>query len=166
MHWRRECARSSGRMGRGDVLFALAAVFCTAYLSTAGMALAGDRPAKGARHHYPCSGPNSVHAPCYFSTPSGNIRCEWTPVSRSVACELLATGRAYLLRPAGKAKAVKLMLSRRGETLPPRTFGTTSPFSIVFPQKLSCTDTNTTMTCNQDEGFGFFKLGPKVARSA
>jgi hypothetical protein len=76
-----------------------------------------------------------------------------------VACELLATGRAYLLRPEGKAKAIKLQLSRRGETLPnPR-------FQLAFPQKLSCEDTNTTMTCNQDEGFGFFKLGPKVARS-
>jgi hypothetical protein len=155
----------SRRTGRAEALSAVVAVFCAAWLATPGLASAGDRPAWNARHQYPCSRPNSAHLPCYFSTPSGNIRCKWTPVSQSVECELLATGRAYLLRPEGKAKAVKLRLSRRGETLPPRAFGTTSPFMIVFPQKLSCGDTNTTMTCNQDEGFGFFKLGPKLARS-
>ena len=43
-------------------------------------------------------------------------------------------------------------LARRGETLPTNQM-------VVFPQKkLSCRDTKATMTCNQDEGFGEFKL--------
>ena len=42
-------------------------------------------------------------------------------------------------------------MARRGETLP-------TSQTVVFPEKLSCRDTKTTMTCNQDEGFGEFKL--------
>jgi hypothetical protein len=106
-----------------------------------------------ARHA--CSGPNSAHVPCHFSTPSGNIRCLWTPTPNNVACELLASGRAYRLRPTGSAKAIKLRLRRRGQTLPRNQ-------QIVFPRSLSCHDTNTTMTCNQDFGFGRFKLAPRA----
>jgi|HubBroStandDraft_2_1064218.scaffolds.fasta_scaffold02107_7 hypothetical protein len=109
--------------------------------------------------HYACSTPNSPHVPCRFSTPSGNIRCLWTPKPNSIVCELLATGRAYRLRPTGKAKAVTVRLARRGETLPRSQ-------QIVFPERLSCQDTRTTMTCNQDEGFGEFKLAPKGSHSA
>ena len=113
-------------------LLAVVAVSSTACLSIA--APWAELSATVARHHYPCSGPKSAHVPCYFSTPSGNIHCKWTPASKSVTCELLATRRAYLLRPEGKAKAVRIELTRRGETLP------TSHFQLVFPQKLSCED--------------------------
>ena len=82
----------------------------------------------------------------------------WRPSPESVTCELLASRRAYRLRPTGHAKAVEVRLTARGETLPTRNF------QLVFPLKLSCQDTRTTMTCNQDEGFGFFVLGPGVAR--
>lgn len=107
-----------------------------------------------ARVHDACSSPNSAHLTCHFSTPSGNIRCRWTPSPNSIVCELLATGRAYRLHPTGKAKRVAVHLALRGETLP-------SSQEIVFPESLSCRDTSTTMTCNQDEGFGEFKLAPK-----
>jgi hypothetical protein len=109
--------------------------------------------------HYACSSPNSSKAPCHFSTPSGNIRCLWTPTPNSVACELLASRRAYRLRPTGKAKAIKLRLVRRGETLP-------TSQQIVFPQSLSCHDTRTTMTCNQDFGLGAFKLAPRGSHAS
>ncbi len=148
--------RASGAVLLG--LIGAAAALCAASLVGAEPTWAGS-PAASAHRHYPCSGSNAAHVPCYFSTPSGDVRCRWTPASQSVECELLATRRAYLLRPTGRAKTVKVKLSRRGETLP------TSHFQLVFPQKLSCEDTNTTMTCNQDEGFGFFKLGPHLARS-
>jgi hypothetical protein len=109
--------------------------------------------------HYACSGPHSATVPCHFSTPSGNIRCLWTPSPNNVACELLATRRAYRLRPTGKAKAIKLRLRRRGQTLPTNQ-------QVVFPESLSCHDTNTTMTCNQDYGLGEFKLAPRGSRAA
>jgi hypothetical protein len=117
------------------------------------------RPAAAARVHSAsvhdaCSAPNSAHLPCHFSTPSGNIRCLWTPSPNSIVCELLATGRAYRLHPTGRAMRVTVHLVRRGETLPRSQ-------EIVFPESLSCRDTRTTMTCNQDEGFGEFKLAPK-----
>jgi len=147
------------RRRRAPALLAVLAASCAACTSTAAPAWSVGSRARGAHRHYPCSKPNSAHVPCYFSTPSANIRCEWTPASDSVACELLATRRAYRLGRQGRARAVKLRLSRRGETLP------SSHFQLVFPQKLSCEDTSTTMTCNQDEGFGFFKLGPGLARS-
>jgi hypothetical protein len=115
--------------------------------STAGAA----SPTAKATSHFACSGPNSATSVCRFSTPSGNIRCVWTPSPENVACELLATGRAYRLRPTGRAKAVHLKLARRGETLP-------TDQQIVFPQSLSCRDTRTTMTCNQDYGLGDFTL--------
>jgi hypothetical protein len=110
--------------------------------------------------HIPCSKPTSAKLPCRFSTPSGNVRCEWTPSSQSVECELLATRLAYRLHPTGKARRVRIGLTRRGETLP------AGPYSLVFPQKLSCRATRVAMTCNQDEGFGFFELRPRGSRSA
>jgi hypothetical protein len=109
---------------------------------------------RGAGVHDACSTPDSAHVPCHFSTPSGNIRCLWTPSPNSIVCELLATGRAYRLRPTGRAKRVTVHLARRGETLPRSQ-------EIVFPESLSCRATRMTMTCNQDEGFGTFKLAPK-----
>jgi hypothetical protein len=109
--------------------------------------------------HDACSGPNSPHIPCRFSTPSGNIRCLWTPKPNNVACELLSTGRAYRLRPTGKAQVIKLKLHSRGETLP-------TSQDIVFPESLSCRDTNKTMTCSQDFGLGMFVLAPKGSHSS
>jgi hypothetical protein len=76
-----------------------------------------------------------------------------------VTCELLATKRAYRLRPTGRAKSVRVKLTRRGETLPTNQI-------VVFPEQLSCRDTKTTMTCNQDEGFGEFRLALHASRSA
>jgi hypothetical protein len=110
--------------------------------------------------HIPCSKPTSAKLPCRFSTPSGNVRCEWTPASQSVECELLANRLAYRLHPTGKARRVRIRLTRRGETLP------AGPYVLVFPQKLSCHATRLAMTCNQDEGFGFFELRPRGSRSA
>ena len=70
-----------------------------------------------------------------------------------------ATGRAYRLRPTGRAKRIKLSLKRRGETLPTNQ-------QVVFPESLSCQDTRTTMTCNQDYGLGEFKLTPSGSHAA
>ena len=120
---------------------------------------ASAQGARDAHVHYACSGPRSASVPCHFSTPSGNIRCLWTPHPNNVACERLANGRAYRLRPTGKAKKVKLRLRRRGQTLPTNQ-------QVVFPDSLSCHDTNTTMTCNQDYGLGEFKLAPGGSHSA
>jgi hypothetical protein len=72
----------------------------------------------------------------------------------------MATRLAYRLHPTGKARRVRIRLTRRGETLP------AGPYALVFPQKLSCQATRVTMTCNQDEGFGFFELRPRGSRSA
>ena len=72
---------------------------------------------------------------------------------------LVASGRAYRLAPSGKAKSLHLTLHQRGETLP-------TSQQIVFPESLSCHDTATTMTCNQDFGLGFFKLASKGSKSA
>jgi hypothetical protein len=102
--------------------------------------------------HFACNGPATV--PCHFATPSGNIRCLWTPKPNNVACERVAVRRGYRLRPSGHAHAIHLNLKRRGETLPTNQ-------QVVFPDSLSCRDTRTTMTCNQDFGFGEFKLAPK-----
>lgn len=112
---------------------------------------AADAPA--AASHAICSGANSAKVPCRFSTPSGNIRCVWTPKPNNVACVLLATGRAYRLRPSGKAKAISLTLASPGKTLPLSQ-------QLVFPDSLSCRDTKRTMVCNQDFGSGAFTLAP------
>jgi hypothetical protein len=128
-------------------------------LGLAACAVAGFAGAPPAGAHaraavrFACSGPGSAHVPCHFSTPSGNIRCVWTPSPESVACELLATRRAYRLRPTGSARPVTLRLARRGETLPLSQ-------QLAFPHSLSCHDTRTTMTCNQDFGTGAFTLAP------
>jgi hypothetical protein len=147
---------------RSVVRLATAAAVCLvclwAAVNLASNSAAASR-ARGAAVHYACSGPKSSKVPCHFSTPSGNIRCLWTPSPNNVACELLASGRAYRLRPTGRAKAIKLKLARRGQTLPRSQ-------QIVFPQSLSCHDTNTTMTCNQDFGTGAFKLAPKGSHSS
>jgi hypothetical protein len=89
--------------------------------------------------------------PCRFSNPGDTVRCLWTPSPNTVTCELLATRRAYRLRPTGHARSVRVSLTPRGETLP-------TSQTVVFPEKLSCRDTKVTMTCNQDEGFGEFRL--------
>jgi hypothetical protein len=107
--------------------------------------------------HFACNeGPKR---PCYFSNPKDSVRCVWTPTPNTVTCELLATKRAYRLRPTGRARAVNVKLTRRGETLPTNQI-------VVFPEKLSCQDTKTTMTCNQDEGSGEFKLALHASHSA
>ncbi len=138
-------------------MLSVAAIACIGSLS----AVVGSAAASGraAHVHYACSAPNSATVPCHFSTPSGNIRCLWTPRPNSVACERLATGRAYRLRPTGRAKRIKLSLKRRGETLPTNQ-------QVLFPDSLSCHDTRTTMTCNQDYGLGEFKLTPSGSHAA
>ena len=133
-----------------------AAAACIACLSAGvSSAPASAQAARGADVHYACSGPHSASVPCHFSTPSGNIRCLWTPVPNNVACERLAGGRAYRLRPTGRARRIKLRLRRRGQTLPTNQ-------QVVFPDSLSCHDTNTTMTCNQDYGLGEFELAEEA----
>jgi hypothetical protein len=109
--------------------------------------------------HAICSGPNSAKKPCHFSTPSGNIRCLWTPKPNNVACVLRSTGRAYRLHPSGRAKAIALRLARRGSTLPTNQ-------QLVFPDSLSCRDTKRTMICNQDFGNGAFTLAQKGSHSS
>ncbi|HEY4997278.1 MAG TPA: hypothetical protein VII03_04720 [Solirubrobacteraceae bacterium] len=100
-----------------------------------------------------CSAPGSAKVPCRFSTPSGNIRCVWTPQPESVACVLRSSGRAYRLRPRGHAKKITLTLTRAGQTLP-------LDQQLAFPQSLSCHDTRVSMSCNQDFGLGAFTLAP------
>jgi hypothetical protein len=147
------------------LLAILAATACVAGLLGAAMfaALAPvsavAAQARAAKGHFACSGPNSAKTPCHFSTPSGNVRCLWTPKPNNVVCELLSSGRAYRLGPNGKAKAIKRKLARRGQTLPTNQ-------QLVLPQSLSCHDTKTTMTCNQDFGFGSFKLAPGGSHSS
>ncbi len=121
---------------------------------------AGAAPARArAAEHFACSTPSSATRPCYFSTPSGDVRCEWTPKPNAVVCELLATRRAYRLQPTGHARSVHASLTRRGETLPTNQL-------LTFPEQLSCQATKTTMTCNQDEGLGEFKLSPHGSHAA
>lgn len=144
-------------------LLGIAAALCAAWLVAfalpAPTSASSSTLARDASTHFACSGPNSAKVACHFSTPSGNIRCVWTPSPNNVACELLATHRAYRLRPTGKAKSIHIALHSRGETLPLNQI-------LVFPESLSCHDTRTTMTCNQDFGLGFFKLARKGSRSA
>lgn len=102
--------------------------------------------------HFACSSKDAAKVPCRFSTPSGNVHCQWLPSTGAVTCELLSNGRGFVLAPAGKARAVRPHLGRRGEALP-----TTQ--QLVFPRGLSCHDTAKTMTCNQDFARGAFKLG-------
>lgn len=116
-------------------------------------------PAARAGHvHFACSKPTSAKIPCYFSTPSRNIRCIWTPHSQNVTCVRVSSRRGFVLTPAGKARHVKMHLRHVGETLPMIQ-------EIVFPQRLACHDTKTSITCNQSEGPGFFTIGPRGSRS-
>ncbi len=145
---RRCAARARRRTATTGALIAALA------LSAAFAASSPAAPAaRGAAVHAICSGPNSAKVPCRFSTPSGNVRCVWTPKPNSVACKLRATGRAYRLGTTGKAKAVTLKHPGPGRVLPVRQ-------QIVFPSSLSCHDSRTTMTCNQDFGTGAFTLAP------
>ena len=108
--------------------------------------------ARSAPVHFICSGANSANVPCYFSTPDGDVRCKWIPSPNHIDCDLAATGYGYLLRPTGDARHADPHLSKRGSTLP------TSQM-LVFPDSLSCQDTDATMQCSQDFGLGTFKLG-------
>lgn len=116
-----------------------------------------SRGSTATHRKYACQdGPD---VPCSFSTPSGNIRCLWTPSPNNVACQLVATGRAYRLTPTGTAQRVTLDLKRRGDTLPTNQ-------NVEFPDSMSCHDTATTMTCNQNYGFGAFTLAAKGSTSS
>ncbi|HEX3434227.1 MAG TPA: hypothetical protein VHT25_09220 [Solirubrobacteraceae bacterium] len=110
--------------------------------------------AQVARTHAICSGPNSAKVPCRFSTPSGDVRCIWTPAPNAVSCKLRGTGRAYRLKATGKAKSVRLTVGGPVHVLPLNQ-------QIVFPDSLSCHDTRRAMTCNQDFGTGAFTLSPR-----
>jgi hypothetical protein len=150
------------RSARAAAALALAAVACVVCLYAAlGSAAAPALAARSRVAHvqYACSAPNSAKVPCRFTTPSGNIRCLWTPTPNNVACERVSTGRGWRLRPSGHAKAIKLSLGKRGQTLPRNQ-------QVVFPESLSCQDTSTTMTCNQDYGFGEFKLTAKSSHGS
>ncbi len=129
--------------------------FLALLVASAGLTAA---PAEAAPH-FICGGPASAKVPCRFATPSGNIRCVWTPVPENVACELLSSGRAYRLRPTGHARKITFRPARRGLTLPPSQ-------QLAFPQSLSCHDTKVRMTCNQDFGLGSFTLGPQHSHAS
>jgi hypothetical protein len=137
----------------------LAALVIAAAFASPSPASPGAARAHATDAHAICSGAGSAKVPCHFSTPSGNIRCIWTPKPNNVACVLRSTGRAYRLRPAGKAKAIGLTLARAGKTLPLNQ-------QIVFPSSLSCRDTKRTMICNQDFATGAFTLAPKGSHSS
>ncbi len=133
------------------------ALILTPLILAAAGAAGSSRAAPVRAHHaehFACSGPNSSKTPCHFATPSGNIRCLWTPHPNNVVCEVLATRHGFRLRPSGRAKAIVLNLKRRGQTLPRNQ-------QVEFPQSMSCHDTSTTMTCNQNFASGAFKLGHK-----
>jgi hypothetical protein len=132
----------------------LVSLVAVASLATDSPAAPGLDAATAAKAHAICSAPGSAKVPCRFSTPSGNIRCLWAPKPNSVACVLRSTGRAYRLRPSGRAKRIALTLPRPGRTLPLNQ-------QIVFPGSLSCRDTRRTMICNQDFSTGAFTLAPK-----
>jgi hypothetical protein len=136
-----------------------AALAAVATLASVSLAAPGPSSARAAGAGAICSAPGSAKVPCRFSTPSGNIRCIWTPKPNNVACVLRSTGRAYRLRPSGKAKAIKLTLARPGKTL-------ALTQQIVFPGSLSCRDTKRTMICNQDFATGAFTLAAKGSHSS
>ena len=81
-------------------------------------------------------------------------------IKESIAHILKKEGYVSEVAIEGKfPKAIKLKLKRRGQTLPTNQ-------QVVFPDSLSCHDTKTTMTCNQDFGLGVFKLAPKGSRGS
>ena len=102
---------------------------------------------------FACSSKGAAKRPCRFSTPADDIHCQWLPSTGAVTCELLSSGSGYVLAPSGRARKVKASLHSRGETLP-------TVQQLVFPHGLSCQDTRTTITCNQDFARGVFKLAP------
>ncbi|HEY1833638.1 MAG TPA: hypothetical protein VGG08_04315 [Solirubrobacteraceae bacterium] len=112
-----------------------------------------------AKVHFACSKPNSAKIPCYFHTPDNSIRCVWTPHSLDVVCVKVATRRGFVLHPKGKAGAVKVNLMHAGELLP-------TSQQIVFPKSLSCHDSKSSITCNQDEGTGAFEISAKGSHSS
>jgi hypothetical protein len=113
----------------------------------------------GGHVHFACSKPNSAKIPCYFHTPDNSIRCAWTPHSLAVVCVKATTHRGFVLHPKGKAQAVKQNLMHAGELLP-------TSQQIVFPKSLSCHDTKTSITCNQDDGTGAFTISAKGSHSS
>lgn len=143
--------RSENAFWRGLAL-AVSLVCVAGVVSMGGPASAAAR-AYLARQPFACDGPKKTTMPCHFSTPSDNIRCVWTPKPNRVACVLRSSGRAYRLGPTGQARRVRLNLTQRGDTLPTNQ-------SVGFPQALSCHDTKTTMTCNQNFLTGAFTLAP------
>jgi hypothetical protein len=145
-------------MRRGGVLLLLTSLALTLSAAPA-YSDAVTGPAPTAKVHFACSKPDSAKIPCYFSTPSHNIRCIWTPKSQDVMCVRVSSARGFVLHPTGKAKPVKVNLMHPGELLPMSQ-------QIVFPQSLSCHDTKVSITCNQDEGTGFFTIGPNGSKSA
>jgi hypothetical protein len=139
---------------RRGTLLRLGALVAVACLIASPMLSAARATEPAAAASFPCTGPGSAKRPCRFGTPSGNIRCLWTPTPNNVACVLRSSGRAYRLRPYGRAKAIALRLSGHGQTLRRNE-------QLIFPQSLSCRATRTTMTCNQDFGSGAFTLAPR-----
>ena len=101
-----------------------------------------------ARHGFGGAAPPVLHAPQRVATVLLLNR------------DLLASRRAYLLRPTGRARLVHVTLRHRGGTLPP------GPYSLLFPQEVSCHATRTTVTCNQNYLAGYFYLAPRGSRSA
>jgi hypothetical protein len=144
------CSAWSARRVAPAVALALTGS-CLAVISVPRVASAGGAHAAA---HFACSGPHAATTPCFFSTPSANVRCLWTPKPNNVACVRPASGRAYRLRPTGGARRITLSIARRGDTLPRNQ-------QLVFPGSLSCHATWWTMTCNQNFGLGEFKLAPK-----
>jgi hypothetical protein len=116
----------------------------------AALAVALAQPA-GASVHAICSGPHAATQPCYFSTPQHNVRCRWTPSPNVIICDVVTTHRAFKLAPTGAARHAIVSLPHPGDVLP-------TSQQIVFPDSLSCHDTATRMTCNQDFGSGEFTL--------
>jgi hypothetical protein len=138
--------------------FALVLLAAGALPALAARAISRTVPATAASTNFICGGPNAAHVPCRFSTPSGNIRCVWTPAPDQVECVRLATGRAYRLRSTGHAHAIRLSLPHRGQTLPRNQ-------QLEFPGSFSCRDTYLTMTCNQNFLSGSFRLAPQGSRA-
>lgn len=157
----RQRGRRADTSRRAAAPCALGAALAVAATLAASVSLAASGPssAQAAGTGAICSAPGSAKVPCRFSTPSGNIRCIWTPKPNSVACVLRSTGRAYRLRPSGRARAIKLALARPGKTLALNQ-------QLVFPGSLSCRDTKRTMICNQDFATGAFTLAPKGSHSS
>jgi hypothetical protein len=145
---------SRGRSTGCALLVSVAVALLAVAVASASASVPGSHPAIAARGI--CS---SAKAPCHFSTPSGNIRCLWTPKPNNVACVMRSSGRAYRLRSTGKAKAIALKLATRGQTLPLNQ-------QLVFPGSFSCRDTRRTMICNQDFLTGAFTLAPGHSHSS